>query len=38
LISRSAAAIARAMFILFARPDFHRTRGPVQALQFFLQG
>jgi len=26
------------MFVLFSRPDFHRTRGPVQALQFFLQG
>jgi hypothetical protein len=27
-----------AMFVLFSRPDFHRTRGPVQALQLFLQG
>jgi len=26
------------MFVLFSRPDFHRTRGPVHALQHSLQG
>jgi hypothetical protein len=27
-----------AMFFLLTRPDFHRTRGPVYALQVLLQG
>jgi hypothetical protein len=27
-----------AVFFLLTRPDFHRTRGPVAALQLQLQG
>jgi len=35
---RAAAGKGRAMFFLLTRPDFHRTRGPVHALQLQLQG
>jgi hypothetical protein len=38
LISRNASAKRPLMFVLFNRPDFHRTRGPVHALQLSLQG